>query len=194
MTYNELHYERIDLNKSKKKLANMIRDFKNSESATDQIDMIQKIDNFSRDYMTFQSMASLNFSKNRETYDIYNKVLHESKFKKEIIREYGETFLKKIEVSLKTFNSKIKEMLKDEIELKNDYTKLTAGAKIHFEGKDYNLAGLGPFHSDIDRSIRKKSYEARFKWFNKNQDELDSIYDRLVKLRHKIAITLEFSS
>ena len=214
MTYNELHYERIDLNKSKRKLATMIKGFKNSDSAADQIDMIQKIDNFSRDYMTFQSMASLNFSKNinsakakeekdfydsispdmREAYDIYDKALHESKFKREIIREYGETFLKKIEVSLKTFNPKIKEMLKDEIKLKNDYTKLTAGAKINFEGKNYNLAGLGPFHYDMDRSKRKKSYEARFKWFNNNKNELDTLYDRLVKLRHKIAITLGYDN
>ena len=51
------------------------------------------------------------------------------------------------------------------IDLKNEYTKLTAGAKIEFEGEEYNLAGLGPFHSNSDRNIRKRSYEARFGWF-----------------------------
>jgi len=214
MNYNELQYERLDLDESKKKLANMVSDFKNADNAEAQIGVIQKIDSFSRDYMTYQAMASLNFSRDinsdeakkekeyydsispemREAYDSFDKALHESKFKKEIIREYGETFLKQIEVSLKTFNSKIKGMLKDEIKLKNKYTKLTAGAKINFDGKDYNLAGLGPFHSDTDRSVRKKSYEARFNWFNDNETELDDIYDSLVKLRHKIAVTLGYEN
>ncbi len=214
MNYNELQYERLDLYESKKKLANMVSDFKNADNAEAQIGVIQKIDSFSRDYMTYQAMASLNFSRDinsdeakkekeyydsispemREAYDSFDKALHESKFKKEIIREYGETFLKQIEVSLKTFNSKIKGMLKDEIKLKNKYTKLTAGAKINFDGKDYNLAGLGPFHSDTDRSVRKKSYEARFNWFNDNETELDDIYDSLVKLRHKIAVTLGYEN
>ena len=214
MTYNELHYERIDLDESKTKLAKMITDFKNADNAADQIGVIQKIDNFSRDYMTYQAMASLNFSRDihskkakkekdfydsispdmREAYDSFDNALHESKFKKEIIDEYGETFLKNIEVSLKTFDSKIKEMLKDEIKLKNNYTELTAGAKINFEGKDYNLAGLGPFHSDADRAVRKKSYEARFNWFNDKENELDDIYDNLVKLRHNIAVTLGYEN
>ena len=89
---------------------------------------------------------------------------------------------------------KLKKCLGEEIKLKNDYTTLTASAKINFEGKDYNLAGLGPFHSDANRSVRKKSYEARFEWFNENQDKLDDIYDKLVKLRHNIAITLGYDN
>ena len=213
MTYSDLHYERIDLDKSKTELANMISDFNGSDNAENQISIIKKIDSFSRDYMTYQAMASLNFSRDihsqkakeekeyydsispemREVYDRFDKAIHESKFKEEIIRG-GDTFTKQIEVSLKTFDPKIKEMLREEIKLKNDYTTLTASAKINFEGKDYNLAGLGPFHSDANRSVRKKSYEARFEWFNENQDKLDDIYDKLVKLRHNIAITLGYDN
>ena len=58
-------------------------------------------------------------------------------------------------MDLKTFDPKIKNLLKKEITLKNKYTKLTAGAKIEFQGKTYNLAGLGPFHTDKNRLIRK---------------------------------------
>ncbi len=55
----------------------------------------------------------------------------------------------------------------------NEYTKLTAGAKIEFEGEEYNLAGLGPFHSNSDRNIRKRSYEARFGWFKKSWRKIE---------------------
>ena len=214
MLYNDFHYERLDLEKSKHLLNQIISDFKNAESADTQIEAIKKVDSFSRDYMTYQAMASLNFSRNtndadaknekeyydsispemREVYDNFDKEIHESKFKQEIIEEYGKTFLDQIEINLKTFDPKIKDLLKKEIDLKNDYTKLTAGAKINYEGKEYNLAGLGPFHSDIDRNIRKKSYQARFNWFKNNEEELDEIYDKLVKLRHEIAITLGYKN
>ena len=214
MIYNDFHYERLDLEKSKHLINEIISDFKNAKSANKQIEAIKKVDSFSRDYMTYQAMASLNFSRNindvdakaekdyydsispdmTELYDRFDKVLHESKFKQNIIDEYGNTFLNQIEISLKTFDSKIKNLLKREIELKNDYTKLTAGAKIKYEGKDYNLAGLGPFHSDTNRDIRKKSYEARYRWFKNNEQELDNIYDKLVKLRHKIAVTLGYEN
>ena len=214
MIYKELHYERLDVEKSKNLLNDIITDFKEARSASKQIDAIKKVDSFSRDYMTYQAMASLNFSRDindvdaksekdyydsistdmREVYDKFDKVLHESKYKDEIIKEYGQTFLDEIEINLKTFDPKIKDLLKQEIDLKNEYTKLTAGAKISYEGKEYNLAGLGPFHSDVNRNIRKKSYEARYGWFKDNENELDDIYDKLVKLRHKIATTLGYDN
>ena len=214
MIYKELHYERLDVEKSKNFLNEIITDFKEAGSASKQIDAIKKVDSFSRDYMTYQAMASLNFSRDindvdaksekeyydsistdmREIYDKFDKVLHESKYKDEIIKEYGQTFLDEIEINLKTFDPKIKDLLKQEIDLKNEYTKLTAGAKISYEGKEYNLAGLGPFHSDVNRNIRKKSYEARYGWFKDNENKLDDIYDKLVKLRHQIATTLGYDN
>jgi|TARA_B110000914_G_scaffold226437_1_gene251433 M3 family oligoendopeptidase len=214
MVYKDFHYERLDLENSKKILNKIVSDFKNADSAEKQIEAIKEVDGFSREYMTYQAMASLNFSRDindesakrekdyydsispdmREVYDNFDKALHESRFKSDIINMYGDTFLNQIEINLKTFDSKIKNMLKKEIELKNEYTKLTAGAKIDFEGNEYNLAGLGPFHSNIDRSVRKRSYEARFSWFKSNEDELDEIYDKLVKLRHNIAVTLGYDN
>jgi len=214
MIYKDFHYERLDLKKSKSILNKIISDFKNADSAKIQIEAIKEVDGFSREYMTYQAIASLNYSRDinddsaknekdyydsispdmREIYNRFDKVLHQSKFKSEIIDMFGDTFLNQIEINLKTFDSKIKGMLKEEIELKNEYTELTAGAKIEFEGKEYNLAGLGPFHSNVNRSVRKESYEARFSWFKSNEDELDNIYDKLVNLRHKIAVTLGYKN
>ena len=97
-------------------------------------------------------------------------------------------------MSLKTFDPKIKKMLKEETVLRNRYTKLTAGAQINYEGKKYNLAGLGPFHSSRERSVRRNSYHARFDWFSKNSAELDEIYDNLVKLRHRMATELGYKN
>ena len=142
MIYKELHYERLDVEKSKNLLNDIITDFKEAGSASKQIDAIKKVDSFSRDYMTYQAMASLNFSRDindvdaksekeyydsistdmREIYDQFDKVLHESKYKDEIIKEYGQTFLDEIEINLKTFDSKLNDLLKQEFDLKNEYS------------------------------------------------------------------------
>ena len=212
MKYKDLHYERTDIDKAKSFMNDVIIKFKNARNGKEQIELIREVDNFSRDYITYQAMANLNYSRNihdvnfksekdfydsissdiKEIYDNFNNVIHESKFKGDISKMYGDKFLEEIEIDLKTFDPKIKSLLQKEIELKNQYTKLTAGAKINFEGKEYNLAGLGPFHSHIDRNMRKKSYEARFGWFHSNESKLDNIYDRLVKLRHNIATALGY--
>ena len=214
MKYSELHYERIDVEESKKKISNMVDGLSKATTLDEMVEHVMEVEDFGRDYSSYAAMASLNFSRDindedakaekdyydsigpdmRECFDSVEKEMVKSNFKSELSEKWGDKFLKDIETSLKTFDPKIKDMLKEEIDLRNEYTKLTAGAKIDFDGKQYNLAGLGPFHSDMDRNVRKGSYEARFNWFSDNSEELDEIYDKLVKLRHKIAVTLGYEN
>mgnify|MGYP001162140277 FL=1 len=214
MKYSELHYERISVEKNRKVMADLVDRFSNADTAEEQISTILEADKAAGEYQSYASMASLNFSRNindenakaekdyydsigpdmREIGDSFDKAVDQSQFKDELSAEWGETYLKQIEMDLKTFDPKIKDMLKEETDLRNDYTTLTAGAKIEFEGKNYNLAGLGPFHSHQDRDVRKRSIEARFNWFSENSDALDETYDKLVKLRHKIATTLGYDN
>ena len=214
MKYSELHYERIDVEESKKKISNMVDGLSKATTLDEMVEHVMEVEDFGRDYSSYAAMASLNFSRDindedakaekdyydsigpdmRECFDSVEKEMVKSNFKSELSEKWGDKFLKDIETSLKTFDPKIKDMLKEEIDLRNEYTKLTGGAKIDFDGKQYNLAGLGPFHSDMDRNVRKGSYEARFNWFSDNSEELDEIYDKLVKLRHKIAVTLGYEN
>lgn len=214
MKYSELHYERIDVEKNRKVMEGFVDRISGADSADEQISTILEANDTSREYQSYAAMASLNFSRDindekakaekdyydsigpdmQEIGDIFDKAINDSEFKNELSKEWGDTFLKQIEMGLKTFDPQIKDMLKQETDLRNEYTTLTAGAKIEFEGKNYNLAGLGPFHSDQDRDVRKRSYEARFNWFSENADALDQIYDKLVKLRHKIAVTLGYEN
>ena len=214
MKYNELHYERINIEEKKQSFNELVTRFSNANTVEGQVGVILDANEEAREYQTYASMASLNFSRNindeeakkekdyydsigpdmTEIGDKFDKVVNESIFKAELSQKWGDKFLKDIETSLKTFDPKIKGMLKKETDLRNEYTKLTAGAKINYEGKEYNLAGLGPYHSDEDRDVRKKSLEARYNWFSENADALDELYDKLVKLRHKIAVTLGYEN
>jgi len=214
MKYSAFPYRRLTVDSQNQLMVDWLERFKNAESAEDQITVLEEADDASREYASYVSIASLNFSRNindeaakseKDYYDsigpdiqeVYNKldqVVDASRFKDDLAEKWGDTFLKKIEMELKTFDPKIMDMLRTETDLRNEYTKLTAGAKIEFDGKSYNLAGLGPFHTHEDRDLRKRSYSARFQWFEENSDEFDDLYDKLVKLRHEIATTLGYNN
>ncbi len=214
MKYSEFPYKRLTVDSQNALMVDWLVRFEDAESAEDQITVLEEVDNASREYASYVSIASLNFSRNindeaakseKDYYDsigpdiqeVYNKLdqaVDASRFKADLTEKWGATFLGKIEMDLKTFDPKIMDMLRKETDLRNEYTKLTAGAKIEFDGKSYNLAGLGPFHTHEDRDLRKRSYAARFQWFEDNADEFDELYDKLVKLRHQIATTLGYKN
>jgi len=214
MKYNEFPYKRLTVDSQNALMVDWLVRFEDAESAEDQITVLEEVDDASREYASYVSIASLNFSRNindeaakseKDYYDsigpdiqeVYNKLdqaVDASRFKADLTEKWGATFLKKIEMELKTFDPKIMDMLRKETDLRNEYTKLTAGAKIEFDGKSYYLAGLGPFHTHEDRDLRKRSYAARFQWFEENADEFDDLYDKLVKLRHEIATTLGYNN
>ena len=214
MKYSEFPYKRLTVDSQNALMMDWLVRFEGAESAEDQITVLEEVDDASREYASYVSIASLNFSRNindeaakseKDYYDsigpdiqeVYNKLdqaVDASRFKADLTEKWGATFLKKIEMELKTFDPKIMDMLRKETDLRNEYTKLTAGAKIEFDGKSYNLAGLGPFHTHEDRDFRKRSYAARFQWFEENADQFDDLYDKLVKLRHEIATTLGYKN
>jgi M3 family oligoendopeptidase len=214
MKYSEFPYKRLTVDSQNALMMDWLVRFEGAESAEDQITVLEEVDDASREYASYVSIASLNFSRNindeaakseKDYYDsigpdiqeVYNKLdqaVDASRFKADLTEKWGATFLEKIEMELKTFDPKIMDMLRKETDLRNEYTKLTAGATIEFDGKSYNLAGLGPFHTHADRDLRKRSYAARFQWFENNADEFDDLYDKLVKLRHEIATTLGYKN
>ena len=117
MKYTEFPYKRIDIENSKSDIADIVSRLSKSNNSTEQIKSIMEMDTIMREYSSYEAIASLNFSRNindpsaksekeyydsistdmREVYDKFDKVLHESKYKDEIIKEYGQTFLDEIE-------------------------------------------------------------------------------------------------
>ena len=212
--YNDYHYERIDVNKLSPRFNEIISKFSSSKSVEEQSDLIREVDKVFSEYSTYQAIAHLNFArdtKSKETkaeneyYDEiapsmsefstrFAKAVVSSKYRDELVHEWGHQYFNLLKMELKTFDPKIKEMLIEESKLKNEYTALLASAKIPFKDEIYNLTGLGPFHTDLDRDTRKSSYEARFSFFEENSEKLDGLYDQLVKLRHRMALELGYKN
>lgn len=112
-----------------------------------------------------------------------NTALLESPYRAELERHYGALMFKNLEIAARSFSPAIVELMQEENKLVSEYQNLYASATVEFDGKIMPLPLLGPYKQDPDRAVRKAAYEADAKFFDSHREELDTLYDKLVKVR-----------
>lgn len=112
-----------------------------------------------------------------------NTALLESPYRAELERHYGALMFKNLEIAARSFSPAIVELMQEENKLVSQYQNLYASATVEFDGKTMPLPLLGPYKQDPDRAVRKAAYEADAKFFDSHREELDTLYDKLVKVR-----------
>lgn len=214
MKYSEIEYQRPDIEDAEKNINTILDEFEKADSASKQIELITKLIQVRRDFETMQTISSINYTVNTEDefndqehnyfdnirpryqaliFRYYNALIN-SKFRKELEEKFGKHLFSIAAMNVKTFKPEIIDDLREENMLVSRYVKLMASAKINFEGEERNLTGLGPFMSSTDRETRKKASEAKWAFFESNAQEMDSLFDRLVKVRDRIAKKLGFKN
>ncbi len=214
ITFSEYEYIRPNIDEVKSKFNELISKFEKSDSFQEQDSVLEEIKLIRNEVESMMELAyirnSINtvdefYEKEKEFMDEvspiyqglisdYYKVLINSKFRSELEEKWGKQLFKLAEMQIKTFSKEIIEDLQVENKLVTEYDKLKASAKIMFEGKERNLSELEPFMQSQNRSMRKKTYEAYSNFFKENEEKFDDIYDKLVKVRHKIAKKLGYKN
>jgi len=96
------------------------------------------------------------------------------------------------DADVNAFDPRIEEDLVREARLEAEYTDLLAGAKLEYAGQTYNFSGLASLRVDADRQVRYDSNRVNWQWFADHREQLDRLYDELVKLRTGMARKLGF--
>lgn len=112
-----------------------------------------------------------------------NTALLESPYRAELEKHYGALMFKNLEIAARSFSPAIVELMQEENKLVSEYQNLYASATVEFDGKTMPLPLLGPYKQNPDRAVRKAAYEADAKFFDSHREELDTLYDKLVKVR-----------
>lgn len=214
MKFSNIEYKRPDINELQEKFKHLIGLFENAESFDEQDALIKNINDLRMEFMTLGTIASIKYSidttdkefeEEQDFYDanmpVYDSLIHryysaivKSKYRKELEAKWGKQLFDVADVTLRTFSPEILEDLKKENELRTDYTKLLASAKIFFDGEERNLQGLTPYMESTDRDVRKAANEAKWKFFAENEEEFDRLFDELVKLRAGMAKRLGYKN
>lgn len=214
MKFSEIEYKRPNVSDISEKFEHLVNLFQKADSFDEQDALIRNINDLRMEFQTLGTIASIKYSidtndkefeEEQNFYDanspVFDGLVHKyytaivnSKFRPELEKKWGKQLFDVAEVTLRTFSPEILEDLKKENELRTDYSKLLASAKIFFDGEERNLQGLIPYMESTDREMRKAANEAKWKFFSDNEEEFDRLYDELVKIRAKMATKLGYKN
>ena len=214
MKFSEMPYERIDLDALGAEFDALTEKVKNAKSGAEVLEAFREQERLNVHAQTMVSIASVRnsidtrdefYEAEREFYDTnlpafeehsQNLMLavFESPYRDEVEKVTGSLMFKNLEMDLKTFSPEVIEQLGRENKLVSDYAKLIASAKIDFDGKQLNISQLAAYKQNPDREIRHAAYKAESGFYMSHADELDDIFDELVKVRTEIARKLGFKN
>ncbi|MFA6829191.1 MAG: M3 family oligoendopeptidase [Bacilli bacterium] len=186
----------------------------NATSGEEAIKIVKELFSLSDDVRTIFSMIFIRHTINTtdKKYDDLSNLLNEigpeideasnqvdkdfinSKFRKELEAEFGELMFKEMELSNKTFSSEIVPDLVEENKLSSEYVNLISGALIEYKGEKLSIPQMGKYTSSLDRATRAEASELVWKFYAENDDKIGDIYDRMVKVRTKIAQKLGYKN
>ncbi|MEG0163903.1 M3 family oligoendopeptidase [Anaerorhabdus sp.] len=214
MKFKEFKYERPDYDQVKGQLDTLQNELKECSDVNSFMEIFDKINQIRSHVQTMASLSSTRYSINTadEFYEKENdywdeispmyastnsdlyKIILNHKLRNELEGRIPSAFFKLAECAIKSFDEKIISDMQEENKLISRQAKLYAGAKIDFEGKIYNLSSIGVKTTDKDRKTRESAIQAKMKWFEENEEEIDEIFDQMVKVRTTMAHKLGYSS
>lgn len=117
----------------------------------------------------------------------YIKAMLNSPFRAEIEKSLDKPIYKSYEVSLKAIDERVIPEMQEESEIVNEYATFMSEFTVEFRGEKMPFTLLKRYMEDKDRETRRQAFEALGEVFEQNADLLDGIYDRLVKVRTRMA-------
>jgi len=212
--FTEFDYERPSMEAFTATFKKFLKAFENADSFEEQNRLFEQVNVMRKDYSSMYNICHIRHTINTKDafyeaennfFDTNNpsfaalvnefyQLLLQSKFRKDLEEKWGSQLFTIAELSLKTFEPVILEDLQKENKLSSDYVKLKASATISFQGKEYNLASLSPFEISKDRAIRKAATDAKWAFYAQHEQEIESIFDKQVAVRHQIAQKLGYEN
>ena len=214
MKFEEFTYTRPQMETLQADFSALLETFKQATSEEVAVDAFEKMDALRQAFSTMYNICYIRHSVNTkdEFYEAENnffdqnnptvtdltnrfyKLLLVTPFRSALEAKWGKQLFVIAELSQKSFKPTILDDMKIENKLSSDYSKLKAGAKITFEGKDYNLSSIIPLVTSDDRATRKAASLAKWAFFEKNAAEFEKIYADQVQVRHRIAQKLGYKN
>ena len=201
--FQDMPYERVEYAQVEKEYRQIIADFQAALSGEEQFKVHERYYALNNKVGTMMTIAHIRhdidttdefYNGEKEYYDEiqpklanltveYQRGMYESPYRSYLEGKIGKVAFKNIELQLKSFDEKLIPLMQEENALTTKYDKLIASAEIEWEGEILNLSLLKPYLTSSDRSVRKRAYEKYSAYFTSVAEELDDIYDKLVKNR-----------
>ena len=214
MKFNDYPYQRPDLDLLKSRFDELLPRLSTAPTVERALIRLEELDALRRDFDTMYNLCYIRHSSNTkdEFYEAENnwfdrnlpdfeglnnrfyRALNDHPLKNELIERLGKQLFAIARMKLEVFSPEIVDELREENQLRSAYMKIKAVANFEVDGESYNLSSIIRVLSDHDPAKRKRALEAQWQFFAKHRDEIEGIYDQLVKIRHRIAQKLGFKN
>jgi len=191
-------------------LALRVRD---ADGAGEAIAAIEAWDALRREIRSWEAMASLRFQqatgdpdrkadvdRSNERKPVYasrdadvKRAALASPHRAAIAAAFGEHALALWACDVEAVDERIVAHLAAENALEDEYVAMLGGARIPFAGSEYSLPGIAAFGEDADRAVREAAARAKWAYYDAHRDDLDRIYDGLVRERTAAARALGYA-
>ncbi len=213
-TFGEQAYERVQIDPIPDELLTYVDGVTHPTDAAHMIANYRKVDAWTERLETMYAMAYIRhtvdtadafYAAERDYYDKYLPAISEliasmgraiaaSPYRKEMEALIGDVAIRNMELQARAISPAVIEELQLESELESRYQKLTASARIAFDGKILTLPQLSPYLISADRTMREQALRAQGEYFAENAGALDQIFDELVHVRTAMARKLGFAT
>ena len=210
--FEDIPIKNISYKAIEKKLTGLIKQLKEAKDFKEGLKVIHAFERYASKLMTNVTVISIRYSLNTTDeaiakmqdkvdemmplvsglINVWNKILVNVPFRKELEKKYSPYYFVMIENSLKSFDEKIIPELIEINKLSSQYDKILGSAQIEYKGKTYNLSQMGKFSKSKLREERKEASIKVDEFFQTHEQEIGDIYSKLVLLRDTAAKKLGF--
>lgn len=207
MKVSELEYRRVTLEEAGAAAKEIIARVENAQSIDDvlaaRIDYLKLMTEFS----TANSLAYMRYTINTadpfylaekdyydeigpvmQNYDLqYANAMLDSPFRAELEQALSPLLFQSMELQRKSMSPEIIDDMVEENKLVSEYSQLMAGMEFEFRGEKLPRPMLMKYAKSENRATRRECYEALGSTLAQHAEPLDTIFDRLVHVRDRMA-------
>ena len=212
MKISEIKYVRPDKEQVLAHLADIRQRMENAQTLEDFYAVHDEYKAYSEDLSTNMRIAFIRFTQDtrNEFYAAEQDYLDEigpeisvanaksancyltTKFRKQLEERFPAVMFKNLQMAVDAADPRIVEDRVEENKVTTSYTKLMSSIVIDFEGEKLTMAGIGKYFTSPDRDLRKRAVYAWGQAIEDNKEQLDEIYDKLVKIRTRMGRKLGY--
>lgn len=137
-------------------------------------------------------MAKYEGPYNNSVYKFF-EVIDSIKEKNHIINKYGKRFIE-LAHNQKILKSNEIKLFEEEKHLRKEYRKILNNIRINFNNEEISLVKLNKYFISEDEQLRKEAYDKSYEAIISVTNELETIFNNLLKVRKEIAKSTNIKS
>lgn len=212
--FSEMPYQRVTWEEIEPRIKEYCQRFEQAESGEAQYEVYKEASQYMDECGTQITLASIRhgihmddpfYEAEQDYYDeiwplVSNaqqqlkKLVVNSQWRELFVEKLGRMALANMDMEMKAYDEKIIGLMQEENALSSRYDKLIAGIKIDWEGEELNLSLLRKHMMSQDREERRLACRKMGEALGAVGDELDEIYDLMVKNRTEQARQLGYEN